>query len=74
MRECAYVRVSTDLLEQDSSYVNQEQMYLQVHLQIILVKELDCLVKLATVYLAFSKSKYFFGRLSNMGYQKLQND
>ena len=46
MRECAYVRVSTDLLEQDSSYVNQEQMYLQVHLQIILVKELDCLVKL----------------------------
>ena len=28
MRECAYVRVSTELLEQDSSYINQEQMYL----------------------------------------------
>ena len=27
MRECAYVRVSTELLEQDSSYNNQEQMY-----------------------------------------------
>ena len=30
MRECAYVRVSTDLLEQDSSYINQEQMYLNL--------------------------------------------
>ena len=28
MRKCAYVRVSTDLLEQDSSYNNQEQLYL----------------------------------------------
>ena len=28
MRECAYVRVSTETLEQDSSYINQEQMYL----------------------------------------------
>ena len=28
MKSCAYVRVSTDLLEQDSSYVNQEKMYL----------------------------------------------
>ena len=27
MRKCAYVRVSTDLLEQDSSYNNQEQLY-----------------------------------------------
>ena len=33
MRECAYVRVSTDLLEQDSSYVNQEQMYLDLGIQ-----------------------------------------
>ena len=30
MRECAYVRVSTELLEQDSSYINQEQMYLDL--------------------------------------------
>lgn len=27
MKSCAYVRVSTELLEQDSSYNNQEQMY-----------------------------------------------
>ena len=29
MRECAYIRVSTDLEGQDTSYINQEQMYLQ---------------------------------------------
>ena len=28
MRECAYIRVSTELEGQDSSYINQEQMYL----------------------------------------------
>ena len=33
MRKCAYVRVSTDLLGQDSSYVNQEQMYLDLGIQ-----------------------------------------
>ena len=33
MRECAYVRVSTETLEQDSSYNNQEQMYLSKGIQ-----------------------------------------
>ena len=33
MRECAYVRVSTELLEQDSSYLNQEQMYRDLGIQ-----------------------------------------
>ena len=33
MRKCAYVRVSTDLLEQDTSYNNQEQMYLDKGIQ-----------------------------------------
>ena len=30
MRECAYIRVSTDLEGQDSSYINQEKMYLDL--------------------------------------------
>ena len=33
MKSCAYVRVSTDLLEQDSSYNNQEQMYRNLGIQ-----------------------------------------
>ena len=33
MRECAYVRVSTELLEQDSSFLNQEQMYRDLGIQ-----------------------------------------
>ena len=72
MRKCAYVRVSTDLLGQDSSYVNQEQMYLDLGIQHIykdresgtsinrqgFIQMLtDCGLQVKTIKTSFNKDK-----------------